>query len=105
MSKFPKRYCLPDGSIYAVTLENVRSDWAFTVKQFDDLSEQQIQEQISSFDEDHAERWISDQWYGAEIVTWGSDTGEVDEEVRSKGVLGLKRSSDHEFAGELQVKP
>ena len=105
MSKFPKRYCLPDGSIYAVTLENVRGDWAFTAKQFDDLSDAQIQAQIGSFYEKQAEQWMSDQWYGEDIVTWGTDTGEVDEEERAKGLLRLKRSSDHEFACALQVKP
>ena len=103
MSEFPKRYCLPDGSIYVVTFENVRSDWEFTAKQFDDLSEEAIRGLIDDFDEEQAEQWMSDQWYGSEIVTWGTDTGEVDEEVRARGIMSLKRSSDREFASELQV--
>lgn len=105
MSKFPKRYCLPDGSIYVVTLENVRSDWAYTVKQFDDLSASDIQKQIDDFDEEHAEQWMGDQWYGAEVVTWGADTGEIDEGVREAAMQRLKRSMDDEFARALEVKP
>lgn len=105
MNKFPKRYVLPDGSIYLVTLENVKSDWAHTVAQFDDLTDLEKQEQLDSFDEDHAEQWMGDQWYGAEIVTWGTDTGEIDEEVRKEGLKALKRSQDNEFASGLEVKP
>lgn len=105
MNKFPKRYVLPDGSIYIVTLENVKSDWAYTVAQFDDLTEAQKQEQLDNFDEDHAEQWMGDQWYGSEIVTWGTDTGEIDEEVRRAGLQALKRSQDNEFASSLEVTP
>lgn len=105
MNKFPKRYVLPDGSIYTVTLENVKSDWAYTVAQFDDLTAEQKQEQLDNFDEDHAEQWMGDQWCGSEIVTWGTDTGEIDEEVRRAGLQALKRSRDIEFASSLEVTP
>lgn len=104
MSKFPKRYCLPDGSIYIVTLENVRADWSDTVRQFDDLSEAEIQKRIDDFDEDHAEQWMAEQWYGAEIVTWGADSGEVDEAVRAEAIKDLKRSNDDEWASEMEIK-
>lgn len=105
MSKFPKRYCLPDGSIYSVTLENVRSDWAFTIDQFDDLPPEEKQTRIDEFSEEQAESWMGDQWYGAEVVTWGSDTGEVDEAVRSEAIKQLKRSRDNDWASELEQKP
>ena len=104
-SAFPKTYVLPDGSIYKVTLENVRSDYADTVRQFDDLTEEQKTNQINAMDETQAEAWMADQWYGAEIVTWGTDTGRVDKKVRARGMEKLKRSADGEFACELEQKP
>lgn len=104
-SAFPKKYVLPDGSIYKVTLENVRSDYADTVRQFDDLTEEQKAEQIAAFDESQAEQWMTDQWFGAEIVTWGTDTGRVNKKVRALGMAKLKRSADGEFACELEQKP
>ena len=104
MNHFPKRYCLPDGSIYQVTLENVRADYAFTVRQFEDLSEQDKERQIAAFDEEQALTWMSDQWEGNEITTWGTDTGEVDEQRRAEALRAIKHSMAWAFASELEIK-
>ena len=104
MSHFPKRYCLPDGSIYQVTLENVRADYAFTVRQFEDLAEQDKERQIAAFDEDQALAWMGDQWYGNEITAWGTDTGEVDEQRRAEALKAIKHSMADAFVSELELK-
>ncbi len=103
MSKFPKRYCLPDGSIYLVSLENVRDDWALSMMRLNSLSEDEQRSRIAAFDEEHAESWMADQWYGADIVNRGTDTGEVDENVREAALLALKRSQDESFASSLEI--
>ena len=103
MSKFPKRYLLPDGSIYIVTLENVRADYAFTVRQFDDLSAAEQDRRIAEFDEVQAEQWMGDQWEGNEILAWGTDTGQVDQAKRDAGLRTLKHSCRDFWACELKL--
>lgn len=103
MSNFPKRYCLPDGSIYEVAFEDVKRDWADTARQYDDLSNEEQEKLIEGFDEEHALSWMADQWYGNEILVWGRDTGEVDEKVRKEGISNLKYLCKDEWAGDYEI--
>lgn len=103
MSNFPKRYCLPDGSIYEVTFEDVKRDWADTARQFYDLTKEEQEAWIVNFDEEQALSWMADQWYGNEILVWGRDTGEVDEKVRKEGISNLKYLCKDEWAGDYEI--
>lgn len=104
MSAFPKKYRMPDGSIYVVTLEDVRRDYADTVRQFDDLTTEQQDQQIQDFDEKQALNWMADQWYGGEIRTWGKATGGIDQEFRNQALEKLKCSGDDDWASDFELE-
>ena len=99
---FPKTCVMDEGSIYLVTFENVKEDWASTVRQFDDLSEQQQQDLIDNFDKEQAQTWWSEQWYGYDVVSMGSFQG-VDDDVRSK-FLKVSLYSCPDWASEYESK-
>lgn len=102
---FPKKCIMEEGSIFLVTFESIKEDWASTVKQFDDLSEKEQQKLIDDFDDEQAETWWCEQWYGYDIVSLGSFEG-VDEEVRNQFLkVSLSKCADraYEYEGGLIV--
>lgn len=99
---FPKKCVMEEGSIFLVTFENIKEDWASTVRQFDDLTEEQQQALIDDFDDQQAETWWCEQCYGYDIVSMGSFQG-VDEEVRTK-FLKVSLSACPDWASEYESK-
>lgn len=101
MSKYPKTYRLPDGSIYSVTFENVRDDYASVVREFGDLTPEEQERDIRAMTESDAETWQENNWIGMEITSRGTQIG-VDETERAIAMDRLKRSASNMPAKELE---
>lgn len=91
-----------EGSVYEVSFEAVKTDWIETVKQFDDLSEEEQQRLIDEYDEDQADIWYAEQWYGAEVRFFGKFL-KVDEEVREEFIKNSIHSDNDEWASSLEI--
>lgn len=101
--KFPKKIMFCEGSMYEVSFEAVKQDWSETVKQFDDLTEEKQQELIDNYDEDQADIWYDEQWYGNEVMVFGKFLG-VNQEVRDEFIKNSIYNDRDDWASSLEVE-
>lgn len=99
---FPKHCILPEGSVYVVTFKDIKWDWIETVKQFDDLTEEEQQKLIDDFDDEQAETWWNEQCVASDIIRLGKRKG-IDKEVRKRFLSNALYGVDG-WASEFEVE-
>lgn len=72
---FPIHFTSPCGQPFSVTADAVRADYAYTFRQFDDLTEQQQTQAIERASEDDLMTWFAEHWEWCELLSYSCRVG------------------------------
>lgn len=72
---FPVTFAAPCGQQFTVTADHVRQDYAYTVRQFKDLTPEQQEQQIADADEETLMCWFDEQWEWVELISYNCKVG------------------------------
>lgn len=73
--KFPLDFKAPCGQHFIVTAAHVKEDYACLVRQFNDLTPEQQEAQISRATEEDLMAWFAEQWTWHELLIQGCKVG------------------------------